>query len=182
MDKRVIKTKKNLYESLLQLMKENSFEEIKVSDICHNALTNRSTFYDHFSDKYDLLSSFINDLREELKTDLDKLEKSNISSREYYLKMIELFLNNIDEKIDIYNAILKRNNHNIVIDLVYDTLYKYIGKEIAENKDSTIPTEIITKFYVTAVSNVCLEYIKYPRKYKKEKLLEYFKVLIPENI
>ena len=50
-DLRIIKTKKNLYEGLLTLMKERTFEEIKVSDICSAALTNRSTFYDHFSDK-----------------------------------------------------------------------------------------------------------------------------------
>ena len=49
-DLRIIKTKKNLYEGLLSLMKERTFEEIKVSDICNAALTNRSTFYDHFSD------------------------------------------------------------------------------------------------------------------------------------
>ena len=38
-DLRIIKTKKNLYEGLLTLMKERTFEEIKVSDICNAALT-----------------------------------------------------------------------------------------------------------------------------------------------
>ena len=47
-DLRIIKTKKSLYESLLDLMREKPFEELKVSDICENALVNRSTFYSHF--------------------------------------------------------------------------------------------------------------------------------------
>ena len=38
-------------------MKNKSFEEIKVSDICKEAHINRSTFYNNFNDKYDLLFS-----------------------------------------------------------------------------------------------------------------------------
>ena len=51
-DLRIMKTKKALYQSLIQLMKEKTFEEIRVSDICELALINRSTFYAHFDDKY----------------------------------------------------------------------------------------------------------------------------------
>ena len=43
-DLRVVKTQNTLYTTLLELMKEKSFEEIKVSDICSHALINRSTF------------------------------------------------------------------------------------------------------------------------------------------
>ena len=42
-DLRILKTKRNLYEGLLTLMKEKTFEEIKVSDICSKAMINRST-------------------------------------------------------------------------------------------------------------------------------------------
>ena len=55
-DLRVIKTKNALFNALIELMKDKTFEEIKVSDICNKALINRSTFYAHFDDKYDLLS------------------------------------------------------------------------------------------------------------------------------
>ena len=46
-DLRITKTRKVLFETLVLLMKEKSFEEIKVSDICKKALINRSTFYSH---------------------------------------------------------------------------------------------------------------------------------------
>ena len=52
-DLRIIKTKKVIYEALIDLMKEKTFEEIKVSDICNKALINRSTFYAHYEDKYE---------------------------------------------------------------------------------------------------------------------------------
>lgn len=64
-DLRVVKTYRVLYDALLELLEDNSFEEIKVSDICKKALINRSTFYSHYNDKYELLVDFINVLKEE---------------------------------------------------------------------------------------------------------------------
>ena len=54
-DLRVVKTKKILFETLLNLMKTKNFEKIKISDICEESLINRSTFYAHYEDKYELL-------------------------------------------------------------------------------------------------------------------------------
>ena len=44
-DLRIIKTRKALYNAFEELMKSKPFEQIKVSDICNEALINRSTFY-----------------------------------------------------------------------------------------------------------------------------------------
>ena len=69
------KNKKNQYHHLnrdqraqIEILineKDKTFEEIKVSDICKKALINRSTFYSHYNDKYELLVDFINALKEE---------------------------------------------------------------------------------------------------------------------
>ena len=64
-DLRIIKTRKALYNAFEELMKSKPFEQIKVSDICKKALINRSTFYSHYNDKYELLVDFINVLKEE---------------------------------------------------------------------------------------------------------------------
>ena len=43
-DLRIVKTKNALYLALVDLMKDKTFEEIKVSEICNKALINRSTY------------------------------------------------------------------------------------------------------------------------------------------
>ncbi len=43
-DLRTIKTKKNLYDALILLMKQTNFENIKVADICKYALVNDLLF------------------------------------------------------------------------------------------------------------------------------------------
>ena len=183
-DLRIIKTKKNLYEGLLNLMKERAFEEIKVSDICNEALTNRSTFYDHFQDKYELLDSLIKDLETDLVEKLGENANYN-SAKEYYMSMIEIFLNHISNNINVYSSILKKNNNSIVMDMVSSAIYKDVEAHIrTSNKilKTDIPVEIITSYYVSAVTNICLEYIKYPNKYEKEDILKYLDTLIPDKI
>ncbi|WML34418.1 TetR/AcrR family transcriptional regulator [Clostridium sp. OS1-26] len=60
-DRQVIKTRNLIQDAFLSLANEKSFEDITVKDISERAPVNRSTFYAHFEDKYNLLDSFISD-------------------------------------------------------------------------------------------------------------------------
>lgn len=60
-DLRVIKTKRLLKETLLTLIQETGFENITVKKLTEQAKINRSTFYAHFYDKYDLLEKTMNE-------------------------------------------------------------------------------------------------------------------------
>lgn len=48
-------TKKALASSLKELMKKKDFSKINVGDICNLCGMNRTSFYYHFKDKYDLI-------------------------------------------------------------------------------------------------------------------------------
>ena len=179
----VIKTKKNLYEALLSIMKDKPFEEIKVSEICKVSLTNRSTFYDHFNDKYELLSSLIKDLEEELTSKLEENENFE-TEKEYYMKMVELLFDHISENVSIYSSIIKNNTNSIASDMFKDILLRYVGKHIKKSDIShgNVPVEIITIFYVSAVINVCIYYISEAKNYSKEEILNYLDKLLPNYL
>ena len=49
-------TKQALSNALKELLEEQSFEKISVSDICERCHMNRKSFYYHFKDKYDLVN------------------------------------------------------------------------------------------------------------------------------
>lgn len=183
MDQRIIKTKNNLYKGLLLTMKNKSFEEIKVSDICKEARINRSTFYNNFNDKYDLLSSLVHDLEEELKQKLSQNEVP-INIKVYYVNLISLLLEHINENINTYSLVVKRNNNNIASTVFHDTILKNITENIKNHLlyNEEIPLEIITIFYVEGVISICLEYIKNPKKYTKDSILKYISKLIPDNL
>lgn len=182
MDLRIIKTKKSLYEALLTLMEEKTFEEIKVSDICSKALINRSTFYAHFDDKYTLLADLIQDLKTSLQEELLK-NKNITTSKEYYLAVVELLLDHMEEKRNIYTSIMIHNKNSIAMDMIYDTLNEDITKRIKEEgstKYNNIPREFIATFYLGAILNVGMEWIRNIDKYTREDMIQYLTCLIPE--
>ena len=65
-EKKRKKTEKQIEDSLLQLMKEQTFETISIRQLIDLAEVNRSTFYRHYLDKYDLLEKIENRLLDEL--------------------------------------------------------------------------------------------------------------------
>lgn len=58
-DPRIRRTRQMLQSALLTLMQSRAFDEIAVQDITEAATVNRATFYDHYTDKYDLLKAAI---------------------------------------------------------------------------------------------------------------------------
>ena len=183
-DLRIVRTKKYLYEALMVLLKEKTFEEIKVSDICNHALINRSTFYAHYNDKYELLAEFIQELKNALTSELKK-NKNISNTKEYYLEMIKLFLDHIEEKRESYLAIMIHNRNSITMDIIYDVLDHNITSHLQQDNsidESPIPRSIIAKFYIGAVVNVGMEWLKDGKTYTKEDLILYFNYLIPNDL
>ena len=65
-EKKRRETEKRIETSLLQLMKEQTFETISIRQLIDLAEVNHSTFYRHYLDKYDLLEKIENRLLDDL--------------------------------------------------------------------------------------------------------------------
>lgn len=63
-DRRVRKTKRQLRLALMKLMADKSIKDISVRELAAIADINRGTFYIHYKDVYDLLSSLEDELAE----------------------------------------------------------------------------------------------------------------------
>ena len=62
-DKRIIKTKKAIYQALKELYLENDFEDISITQLTEKANIGRKTFYLHYSS--------IDDIVDEISTTYD---------------------------------------------------------------------------------------------------------------
>ena len=181
-DLRIIKTNKVLFEALITLMEQKDFEKIKISDICDQALINRSTFYAHYEDKYDLLLAMINDLKNNLERELKENKEEDIS-KNYFMELLKILINHVDEKRETYNSILKNDKNGIVMGFLIDVSYRDLTSRLKNNNlISIIPIDVITKFYIGGIVNVGIDWIKNKNKYTKEELLLYFDKLIPDKI
>lgn len=183
-DLRIVKTKKILFNSLLNLMKIKNFEKIKISDICEESLVNRSTFYAHYDDKYELLI----DLFEERKLSLLKVLEDNENkafSKEYLMELLSILIDHIEENKEIYSAILANNRNGILIDFLIDAIEKDVSEKLKGNSEimiSDLPLDIIVKFYAGGLINIGIDCITRTKKYSKKELLLYIDKLIPDKI
>lgn len=69
-DLRIIKTRKNIEQSFMELLVEKPFEKITVQNIIEHALINRSTFYKHYNDKYAVAEQICEKIMKQLTSDL----------------------------------------------------------------------------------------------------------------
>ena len=152
-DLRIVKTKKVLYMALVDLMREKTFEEIKVSEICSRALVNRSTFYAHYEDKYEFLVDFLDTFKDSLTSYLDTND-NNLNTKEYYMEMLKLLLTHIEDKKNIYSAIMVNNRNGVMMGIISDVVNKDIKKRVQESglNKGTIPVDIVAKFYIGAIT------------------------------
>ena len=90
-DRRVQYTKRALTSALIDLMRENHISKISVKALCAAADVNRSTFYAHFRNQYDLLAYIEAAALEDLKARL--VEKI----LEYAKENADVFLMLLDE-------------------------------------------------------------------------------------
>lgn len=60
-DLRIVKTRKALKGTFLDMRKEMPLEKIRVRELCKRALVNKSTFYNHYEDIYQLSEEMENE-------------------------------------------------------------------------------------------------------------------------
>ena len=106
-DRRVKYTKDVLKETLIQLMAENHISKISVKKICEIADVNRSTFYAHYDNQYDLLNQIERETIEDIHKFIAKEKSQQVTLRtmlclilEYAAQNTELFRILLSERSD----------------------------------------------------------------------------------
>ena len=76
-DKRVLKTRQNLKQTLHFLLGAKTFEQITVTELCEAANTSRITFYSHYNDKYELAEDMLDDISAGISLEYERLQRKN---------------------------------------------------------------------------------------------------------
>lgn len=105
-DRRVRKTKKQLRDGLAKLLEEKSIRDITVKELVDTVDINRSTFYLHYSDIYDMLKKIESELFQEIK---DALSEHPLSPDESAKAFILIMFQIMDRNRPICKALVGPN-------------------------------------------------------------------------
>lgn len=147
-DRRTIRSKRDLANALFELLQEKNLEEITVQDITDRALISKTTFYNNFKDKSELLIFL---LRRSADTLLDEVEErlkveSNLSKEKILYDLINLVVDFLIKASYQFRKIIENDTNRIlywslttIIEDVFATLFNNNKPQfISEELDSDI--------------------------------------------
>jgi AcrR family transcriptional regulator len=101
-DNRRERTKEALRDAMISLLKRKSFDQITTTELVATAQISRSSFYTHYSDKYDMIDHYQQALFNTIEYIFDK------SKGDLHATLLETF--EFLEANDIYAALLSENS------------------------------------------------------------------------
>ena len=109
-DRRVKYTKMLLKKSLVDLMRELPISKISVKLLCDAADINRSTFYAHYTDQYDLLKQLEQEVIAELEKHISKDAFTKQTAQT--VKALNQILDYIAKNTDLFKVLLSENGNS----------------------------------------------------------------------
>lgn len=138
------KTQRKIQEALLELMKTKKFEVITISDITSLIDINRSTFYRHYLDKYDVLEKIEDNILIEI-TDFHNKFINNLSNK------------NIDITFEISDYINVDNNFFNIFEKHLSSMHILMGENGSitfQNKLKNTMLNVFKRTYSLASINL----------------------------
>lgn len=178
-DLRVIKTRRLIRDAFVKLVDEKGFKNITVNDISDKAMINRSTFYLHYTDKFDLLQKIVNEAIQNILCLVEPQAHIVNGNPDY-----EIFLNNlscimkaVERDAVLYKFILNdkealgitRKCENALL----EKLNASFPMQLSISRDLCL--ELITSIYVSTIRWWLNNEMKYSPLFLAEELVKFFK-------
>ncbi|MCM1121860.1 MAG: TetR/AcrR family transcriptional regulator [Eubacterium sp.] len=92
MDIRVVKTKNSIINAFIELRAQKEIERITIKELCEKAMINKSTFYSHYTDIYDLSESLENQVAGEIIASLEHPENIFTKPKEFHRELFYAYM------------------------------------------------------------------------------------------
>jgi len=146
-------------ESLINLLEEKDISQITIKEICENADVNRSTFYAHYTDQYDLLRKIEDEFLANIRDYLSELEQKNKDEVNPVL-LAEKIFEYIKENAKLCKLLLSErgglNFQKRVVMLVYDTI---INELMDNSKITKEDAEYVYSFTITGCVGIVQKWL-----------------------
>lgn len=140
MDIRIKKTKNNIKEVFIQLRSKKPLEKITVTELCKLAQINKSTFYSHYRDIFNLSDQCEKEVVNNLFESLPHPEYIFNNTKQLTIDLFNVCFDNMD----IINIIFEGKQKNDLPDLLDDKYKEYIFNKFPQYKNDAAKNILIS--------------------------------------
>lgn len=156
-DKRVIKTKHAIFKAFVELLNEKDVNQITITDIAKKANINRKTFYNYYSDAYEVMEEIENLTVEAFINNIGTVEFTNMA--DFLTEIFIKFTETVNKDLEFFNLLFKTNNRSFLIVKIVEALKKYVQKRIEESNELDMRRfEVVSNFYLSGVLSVYMNW------------------------
>ena len=174
-DRRSQRTRRLVNTAMLELLFERHYETITVQDILDRAGIGRSTFYTHFFDKEDVLSSIAEQMLEMFSQQLSQRKEG-----EAIAPVLELF-EHVRQHEQYFRAMLRGHTGEVFWEVAQAALSKTIEQALstiyAENASPAISWAVIVQYLTGALLALLKWWLKAEMPYPPEQMEKIFQQL-----
>lgn len=182
-DRRIGKTKTAIYQALSDLLREKKYANITIQEIIDRANVGRTTFYQHFADKDELLSSCIETIFESFSGHLTEQAPPGHESR--LIPVAEIFTH-IQENKRLINGILISDSGDLLFHKFKSywnpKVESYLSAHLPKEKKPKVPMDILTNHVTSTLIELLRWWMKTGEEYTPEQMEQYLIALIFPSI
>ena len=164
-DLRIIKTRAKLTDTFFEMLKEKTFDEITVFDLCNEAEIRRATFYKHYKDKSDFLSYIVSFLQNEIFERINHIRKGN-SFIDYYVLYVKEILVYLESDPRPIRKLLETTEFSAIIGTVLTSTYSSLVRDLTADVERglRLPADIkrIASFMNGGLGHMVVEWMTSP--------------------
>jgi AcrR family transcriptional regulator len=142
MDPRIARTRRSLQHALFELARERGLDDISVADIAERAGVNRSSFYQHYSDKDTLLADAIDAVVEEAGAELPVVTEISPTPPPILIE----YLRHVEENAAVYSRVFGQHGSPIALARLRDRIQTIVIDAVASSHAGTfgdIPSDVL---------------------------------------
>ncbi|MFF2483472.1 TetR/AcrR family transcriptional regulator [Paenibacillus sp. NPDC058071] len=151
-DRRIKKSRKAIQSAFLTLLLHDGFDSITVKTLTEEADISRKTFYLHFTDKYDLLNTIVQEQIEGLKSTCNESEANDL------IESAIVWFHYFEQKKDFFCALFKSESTVSFRKQLLNCLMEQIGGVIPD-VGITQDRELTIRFLSTAVLGIVESFV-----------------------
>lgn len=183
-DRRLRKTRKAIVQGVILLLKKYNIDEITIQQIADEADINRATFYKHYVDKYQLLSSIEDEEIRKITSLFEPRHFQQITgeyeeAKALFQSIPQKVIALIQSNIELYQVLFKMKRRSDLEDKIAEVMASNI-KMLSKNQEeiSGVPLEYFHGFMSGAVISVIKMWVLDENRMPSDELITHlFKIV-----